>query len=137
MLISQDPVPVLSRMIVTPCFRLDPDLHAALDVFRESLETASQPANEEEGGRERLRIRVVVVDQITSLFKDHLVNTNAAGLSPLVVDLCLVCAELTGQAAMLTVMEDIAELTYTYNISTFVGLLTRSPAQSSMSCPLT
>lgn len=74
---SQDPNSVLSRIIVTPCFRLDPDLHQALDAVRSSLEMAPEDAQVE--GHDAPRIRVLVVDQITSLFKDHQVNTNSAG----------------------------------------------------------
>jgi hypothetical protein len=58
-------------LIVTPCFRLDPDLYQVLDTIRTSLEGDS----EEDG------IAVIVLDQVTALFKDQLVNTNSAGMS--------------------------------------------------------
>lgn len=65
---------MLERIIVTPCFRLDPDLYQALSNVKESLEGSA----DQEGGS-RSHIRVLVVDQITSLFKDHLTNTNSGG----------------------------------------------------------
>lgn len=65
-------------MIVTPCFRLDPDVHQALDTIRESLERDG----EEPESSDHARIRVLVVDQITSLFKDHITNTNSGGEHP-------------------------------------------------------
>jgi hypothetical protein len=58
-------------LIVTPCFRLDPDLSQVLDTIRSSLE----------GGSEEDGIAVIVLDQVTALFKDQLVNTNSAGMS--------------------------------------------------------
>jgi len=61
---------VLSRLIVTPCFRLDPDLYQCLDTIRTTLET-------EDGGG----IMMIVLDQVTALFKHQLINTNSAGLS--------------------------------------------------------
>lgn len=65
-------------MIVTPCFRLDPDIHQALSTVRESLEKDE----DEPEGSGHARIRVLVVDQITSLFKDHITNTNSGGELP-------------------------------------------------------
>ena len=62
-------------MIVTPCFRLDPDIHQALNTVRESLERDG----DEPEGSDHARIRVLVVDQITLLFKDHITNTNSGG----------------------------------------------------------
>jgi len=101
---------VLSRLIVTPCFRLDPDLYQVLDTVRTSLEGQSGST----GG-----ISVIVLDQVTALFKDQLVNTNSAGSSSLIDR----NGErlIVGQAAMMGVMEDIAELTYSYGLTTFVS----------------
>jgi hypothetical protein len=96
---------VLSRLIVTPCFRLDPDLYQCLDTIRNTLE------NGDGGG-----IVMIVLDQVTALFKDQLINTNSAGTPP-----SLGAALIPGQAAMMGVMEDIAELTYTYGLTTFVS----------------
>ena len=53
---------------MTPCFRLDPDLYQVLDTIRTTLET-------EDGGG----IAMIVLDQVTALFKDQLINTNSAG----------------------------------------------------------
>ena len=101
---------MLSRLIVTPCFRLDPDLYQVLDTVRTSLEGQSGST----GG-----ISVIVLDQVTALFKDQLVNTNSAGSSSLIDR----NGErlIVGQAAMMGVMEDIAELTYSYGLTTFVS----------------
>ena len=62
---------MLSRLIVTPCFRLDPDLYQMLDTIRTTLEA-------EDGGG----IVMIVLDQVTALFKDQLINTNSAGTPP-------------------------------------------------------
>jgi hypothetical protein len=76
-----------------------------LDTIRNTLET------EDEGG-----IAMIVLDQVTALFKDQLINTNSAGTPPF-----LGASLMVGQAAMMGVMEDIAELTYTYGLTTFVS----------------
>ena len=101
---------MLSRLIVTPCFRLDPDLYQVLDTIRTSLDDQSGSP----GG-----ISVVVLDQVTALFKDQLVNTNSAGSSSLIKGNGK--RLIVGQAAMMGVMEDIAELTYSYGLTTFVS----------------
>jgi hypothetical protein len=100
--------------MVTPCFRLDPDLYQTLDTLRENLESVEGGESSRKG-----KLRVLVVDQITALFKDQLVNTNSAGMS-LSFSLPQVRVVMKGQAAMITAMEDIAELTYTHNLTTFV-----------------
>jgi hypothetical protein len=71
---KQDMTPTLSRLIVSPCFRLDPDFHQAINNIQSSLGQENAGESSEQG-----RIRFLVVDQITSLFKDQLVNTNSAG----------------------------------------------------------
>jgi hypothetical protein len=59
---------------------------------------------------------MIVLDQVTALFKDQLINTNSAGTPP-----SLGITLMVGQAAMMGVMEDIAELTYTHGLTTFVS----------------
>jgi hypothetical protein len=76
-----------------------------LDTIRNTLE------NGDGGG-----IVMIVLAQVTALFKDQLINTNSAGTPP-----SLGAALIPGQAAMMGVMEDIAELTYTYGLTTFVS----------------
>ena len=55
---------------MTPCFHLDPDLYQVMDTIRNALETG-------DGGG----IYMIVLDQVTALFKDQLNNTNSAGVS--------------------------------------------------------
>jgi hypothetical protein len=75
------------------------------------------------------RTAVIVLDQVTALFKDQLVNTNSAGMYAFYLR-----AELMiGQAAMMGVMEDIAELTYSHALTTFVSPLQTTPKARSES----
>jgi len=62
---------------------------------------------------------MIVVDQVTALFKDQMINTNSAGTRPFRP--YLGASLMVGQAAMMGVMEDIAESTYTYGLTTFVS----------------
>jgi hypothetical protein len=64
---------------VTPSFRLDPDIYQVLDTIRTSLENDGQEG-EGESSQQGV-IRMIVLDQVTALFKDQLVNTNSAGTS--------------------------------------------------------
>lgn len=101
---------MLDRLIVSPCFRLEPDLYDALASIQRELE------EHEEAGASTVkpRTRVVVIDPINNLFKDTLMNTSAQG-----------------HAAMITVLEEIADLTYSRGLLSIVN--TSSCCQSTRS----
>ena len=69
---------------------------------------------------------MLVIDPITNLFKDTLMNTSAQGeLTPCAMASAsiLICGS-AGHAEMIMIMEDIAELTYSMNLLTIVSGLT-------------
>ena len=67
---------------------------------------------------------MVVVDTVTAFFKDTLLATSAQGESSILVR---DCAELAGHAAMITAMEDLAELTHDLQLTTIVRLQSLGP----------
>jgi hypothetical protein len=121
---------VLSRLIVSPCFRLDPDFYQAVTNIRAELDQEDTEGERSTTGR----LRFIVIDQITSLFKDQLVNTNSAGEALVPV---IIYALIVGQAAMIGVLEDISEMTYTHNLTTIVSraVFTEGSADDRSSMP--
>ncbi|KAI9635054.1 P-loop containing nucleoside triphosphate hydrolase protein [Dioszegia hungarica] len=77
-----DHAEVLARLSVAPCYNLDPDLWGALDTIRG-----------EDSGQEGARTTILVLDSVTPLLKDLLMGSGSQG-----------------HAAMVTMMEEIAEL---------------------------
>ncbi|KAK4685825.1 hypothetical protein P7C73_g4316, partial [Tremellales sp. Uapishka_1] len=96
----EEPNNVLDRLQVTPCFNLEPDLVDALSDIQRLLENPSRGSP---------RIKAVVIDPIMILFKDTLNNSSAQG-----------------HAAMISTMEELAELTYSYGLLSMVTNATSS-----------
>ncbi|CAD6586258.1 MAG: hypothetical protein TREMPRED_004378, partial [Tremellales sp. Tagirdzhanova-0007] len=106
---------VLDRLVVSHSFRLDPDVHDALAILQNEMEGLEADRQ----SQSTKRTRILVIDPITNLFKDTLMNTSAQ--------------VTTGHAEMITIMEEIAELTYSMNLLTIV---TNSTASSLPTNPL-
>lgn len=83
---------VLSRIMVVPCFKLD-DMYETLGRLKEK---AISQADER-------RTKILIIDNIFTHFKDRLTNTSAQG-----------------HAELVTVMEDVADITYSQNIVSIV-----------------
>ncbi|OWZ70788.1 hypothetical protein AYX14_03844 [Cryptococcus neoformans] len=83
---------VLSRITVLPCFKLD-DMYEALGLLKErAISQADEP-----------RTKILIIDNIFTYFKDRLTNASAQG-----------------HAELVTVMEDVANITYSQNIVSIV-----------------
>ena len=88
---GQDVKGVLDRLVVSHSFRLDPDVHDALAILQNEMEGVSLPKTKQastdvpcelEADRQSQstkRTRILVIDPITNLFKDTLMNTSAQG----------------------------------------------------------
>ncbi|OXG25687.1 hypothetical protein C361_01647 [Cryptococcus neoformans Tu259-1] len=88
----QNSTSVLSRITVLPCFKLD-DMYEALGLLKETaISQAEEP-----------RTKILIIDNIFTYFKDRLTNTSAQG-----------------HAELVTVMEDVANITYSQNIVSIV-----------------
>ncbi|ORY20950.1 hypothetical protein BCR39DRAFT_554407 [Naematelia encephala] len=85
---------VLERLVVVPCFRIEPDLYDVLGQVRNELEQIQEGV---------ARTRLLVVDPVTNLFKDLMTNTSAQG-----------------HAIIVTVLEEITSLTYEFGLTTFL-----------------
>ncbi|KAK1927712.1 hypothetical protein DB88DRAFT_479000 [Papiliotrema laurentii] len=93
----QDVDAVLCRLVIIPCFQVEPDLFDIVGTIKAGLEGA-EPAD-----GSGLRTAVLVIDPIVNLFRDTLTSTTAQG-----------------HAAMVTVMEEIAEMTYEHHLLTII-----------------
>ena len=118
---TQDVAGVLSRISVHPCFSLERDMPAILDTISTGLESA------EEG---RAKPSVLVVEPITDLFKNVLNNSSAQGTR----DLSSQTNDI-GHAMMVTLLEDLSELTHTHGLLTIVRKRDRESNASSFSIP--
>ncbi|ORX34218.1 hypothetical protein BD324DRAFT_637144 [Kockovaella imperatae] len=94
---------VLNRLVVMRCFSVEPDMHEAFGKIEASLEDSSENTDQP-------RVKVIVIDSITNLFKDALMPTTSQG-----------------HAAMISLMADLAsDLTYKYGLLTMITNSTAS-----------
>ncbi|WWD18064.1 hypothetical protein CI109_102511 [Kwoniella shandongensis] len=89
---AEDPKIVLARMVVIPCFRLEGVFDAVAEL-KESLLRVDGDS----------QTRVLVVDTIFTHFKDLLMNTSAQG-----------------HADLITLMEEISEITYSAGLTSII-----------------
>lgn len=80
----QDPAEVLSRLVVSPCYNLDPDLWSALegiraedDVSRFTIRAGLQLIPRE--SRAAVRTTMLVIDSVTPLLKDLMMGSGSQG----------------------------------------------------------
>ncbi|RSH92609.1 hypothetical protein EHS25_008054 [Saitozyma podzolica] len=95
---ENDPTSVLDRLIVSPCFRIDPELYDGLAAIKAEYER-----DEDHDAGSVTRTRMLVIDPLSSLLKDMLLASTAQG-----------------HAAMVTVLEEISELTYSCGLATII-----------------
>ncbi|GFZ43194.1 hypothetical protein JCM24511_00913 [Saitozyma sp. JCM 24511] len=101
---EKDPTSVLDRLVVSPCFRIDPELYEGLAAIKAEYE------RDEDDADSVMRTRILVIDPLSSLLKDMLLASTAQG-----------------HAAMVTVLEEISELTYSCGLAT---VITNFPSSS-------
>lgn len=88
---------MLDRLVVSPCFRVEPDLYNVLA----DIQAESSSSNEQQ-----VKTRILVIDPISNLFKNMLLSTSSA----------------QGYAAMVTVLEEVSQITQTHGLTTLVSL---------------
>ncbi|KAK8865755.1 hypothetical protein IAR55_000902 [Kwoniella newhampshirensis] len=102
----EEPKTILARMVVIPCFRLE----AVFDAVAELKESIGNEQSD------RPSTKVLVIDTIYTHFKDLLMNTSAQG-----------------HADLITLMEDVASVTYSRGMS---SIITNSTALSQPTNPV-